>query len=136
MQGRDFLEVARELVGGATEAHWRATVIHAYYALFLECRETLVRWGITFLQQPNVHSAVRLRFLYAADPDLKRLGRDLDRWCGRRNHANYNLGVLRQFASNRLAQDAIQEAIAALALLDAIETAPARRAAAIAAFPP
>jgi uncharacterized protein (UPF0332 family) len=136
MQGRAFLEVAREVILGPTEAHWRAVVIHAYYALFLECRDALTRWGIAFRPHQNVHSAVRLLFLYAADPDLKRLGRDLDRWCGHRNHASYNLSALRKFTTVRLAQDAIAEATSALALLDAIEGDPVRRAAAVAAFPP
>lgn len=136
MQGRAFLEVAHEVVSGTTEAHWRATVIHAYYALFLECRDALIRWGIAVPPRQNVHSAVRLRLIYSADPDLKRLGYALDKWCPRRNDASYDLGVLPRFATDRLAQDAIADAIIALARLDAIEADSVRRAAAIASFPP
>jgi hypothetical protein len=136
MQGRVFLEVARDVVSGTTEAHWRAAVIHAYYALVLECRDTLYRWGIAIPPRQNVHSFIRLRFLYAANADLKSLGRDLDRWCYFRNQANYDLSTLTKFTSDAFAHDAIQESAAALALLDIIESDPVRRAAAIAAIPP
>src|SRR5215831_17158472 len=128
MRGRSFLEVAREVVAGTTEAHWRATVIHAYYALFLECRDALIRWGVTSPPRQNAHSAVRLRFVYASDPDLKRLGDALDKWCRLRNDASYNLSTLPKFATDRLAQDALAEVTTALTLLDAIESDPARRA--------
>lgn len=136
MQGRAFLQVAREVVSGTTEAHWRATVIHAYYALFLECRDALNRWGVAIPPRQNVHSAVRLRLVYSADPDLKRLGYALDKWCPRRNDASYDLSALPKFATDRLAQDAIVEATVGVVLLDAIESDPVRRSAAIAAFPP
>lgn len=136
MRGRAFLELARDVVAGTTEAHWRATVIHAYYALFLECRDALNRWGIAIPPRHDVHSFVRLRFLYAANTDLKTLGGALDRWCYFRNQANYDLGALPKFATDAFAHDAIRETGTALALLDAIDTNPARRAAAIAAFPP
>lgn len=136
MQGRSFLDVARELVHGTTEAHWRATTIHSYYALMLECRDALAHWSIPISLHQNVHSAVRLRFLYAADADLKQIGLALDRWGQQRNEASYNLTVLRKFASNTLAQEAIAKITAALALLDAIESDPVRRTIAIASFPP
>jgi hypothetical protein len=136
MQGRAFLTVARELVRGSTEAHWRATTIHAYYALFLECRDALTRWSIAIPPHQNVHSSVRLRFLYAAEVDLNSIGRALDKWCRYRNQASYHLSGLPRFTTDAFAQDALTEATAALALLDAIEGDPVRRAAAVAAFPP
>jgi hypothetical protein len=136
MRGRAFLDVARELVLGVTEAHWRAAVIHAYYALFLECRDVLVRWRIAILPRANVHSAVRLRIVYSADADVNSIGYTLDTWSQRRNRASYDLRASRDFASDAVAQRALVEITGALALLDALDAAPARRAAAIAAFPP
>src|SRR5262249_8809827 len=102
----------------------------------LECRDALHRWGITIPPRQNVHSFVRLRFLYAANADLNALGQALDKWCRFRNQAHYDLSALSKFTSKTLANDAIQESAAALALLAAIEPASVRPAAAIAAFPP
>ena len=136
MRGRALLTPARDLAAGPTEAYWRTAAVNAYYALLLECRDTLAQWGIAFQRQQSVHASVRLKLLYAADTDLKKIGRTLETLGQLRNLASYHLIPLKQFASGAAAQQAIQDADDALTILDAIEADPARRAAAIAALPP
>ncbi len=135
MDGREFLKPAQDLAAGPSEAYWRAAAVHAYYALFLACRDTLARWGMTPTRL-NVHAFVRLKFSYAKEPDLKKIGNALDDLVRLRNKASYDLGSLPEFASATEAEDAVQEATDALALLDAIEADPARRAAELASLPP
>jgi hypothetical protein len=94
MPGRDFLGIAHENVAGKTPAHWRGAAGRAYYALMLECREALFRWGFKLPPRDNVHTFVRLRFSFAADIDLKDIGMDLDRLGQLRNKADYSLASL------------------------------------------
>lgn len=136
MQGRAYLELAREVVRGKTEVHWRGATIHASYGLMLECRDTLERWGRPTPPRQNVHSHVRLTLAYASDQDLKRIGDALEKLGRARNRANYDLTFLPEFASDVQARAWVQQADAALALLDAIEADPTRRAAAVASLPP
>ena len=136
MDGRAFLELAREIVAGTTEAHWRGAAIHAYYALMLECREALARWGVKPQPHQSVHHFVRLKLVFAKDADLQLIGKRLERLTPLRNHASYNLNPGIEFSSAAKAQGAIQQSTGALALLDSIEADPARRAAAIASLPP
>jgi hypothetical protein len=111
-------------------------MIHAYYALLLECREAMTRWGLPPLTPLQVHAQVRLRLLYSTDSDLHQLGRDLEELGKDRNQANYDLSDDLLFAVPQFAHINVQRAEAALVLLDAIDTDPARRAAAIAAIRP
>src|SRR5438132_13368461 len=96
MQAREFLELARELFGpGASARHWRGAIIHAYYALLLECREAMARWGLRALTRQQVHAQVRLRLIYATDPDLKEGGQRLEPLAKSRNSASSLLWACR-----------------------------------------
>jgi hypothetical protein len=133
MQGRAFIDLAADILAGGTEVHRRGTAGRAYYGLMLECRDALFRWGFKLPARDSVHTFVRLRFSYAADTDLKKIGRVLEDLVKLRGRADYDLSPHVDFASNAPAQQAIDNARAALALLDAIDADPARQAAAIAA---
>ena len=133
MDGRAFLQLARELVRGRTEAHWRAAAGRAYYALMLECRSALQRWGFTVPGGPGTHGFVRLRYNAAGLPDLRTISYTLEDLVRLRNFADYEIPHSRAFTNDQIARNVIQQATDALALLDAIEADPARRTAAITA---
>ena len=130
------MDVALDVAVGPTEFYWRASTIHAYYGLFLECRHALFGWGLSLPRRDNVHAWVRLRFTYAADADLKSIGRTLDDLVRLRNDASYDLTLPPGTFSSKKAQDATQHAVNGLAVLDQIVNDPARRSAAIAALGP
>src|SRR5713226_9638816 len=104
MQGRGFLDLAREVVAGTKEFHWRGAAVHAYYALLLECRDALFRWGFQLPPRDTVHAWVRLRLTYARNADLKTIGGTLDTLVRLRNQASYNLSPMAKFASPSVAQ--------------------------------
>jgi hypothetical protein len=135
MRGRRFLDLAQEVARGTREAHGRGAVIHAYYALMLECRDALVRWG-RLPPKLDVHAWVRLQFDRSTDAELRRIAQALDELVRRRNKASYDLTFNPGPGWLSWGQAAIGTATDALDLLDAIETDPARRAAAVAALPP
>jgi hypothetical protein len=136
MDGRAFLAVALDLAAGPTEAHWRAAAGRAYYALFHECLSALGRWGFSLPGRDRAHAVVRLRFTYATDADVKAIGWALDSLVRSRNEADYRLTTPGSFTSPWAAEQAIDEARAAIALLDQINGDPHRRAAAIASIRP
>lgn len=127
MSGRDFLDIARELLAGATPAHRRAASGRAYYALLLEARELLRRWGFAPPPRDRVHSFVRLRFVYTADPSMQKIGIDLDELGQLRNKADYDLADSR-FRNDTAATDAIDRTAASIDSIDQIEVDAARRA--------
>ena len=121
---------------GTLPRHWRAVMIHAYYALLLECRDAMDRWGLPLLTRQQVHAQVRLRLVYATDPDLKRIGFAVEELVKDRNLASYDLRPLPLFNTAADAQNDVTLSTDALALLDAIDADPVRRAAAVASIRP
>jgi len=132
MEGRRFLDVARAVVQGQTEAHWRTAAGRAYYALLLEARTALQRWGFPTPPRDRVHAFVRLQFTSAARRDVKEIGYALEDLGKLRNQADYQLGIVVGFASPQITRAAIARADAALAALDRIENDPQLRTTVIA----
>jgi hypothetical protein len=93
-----------------------------------------VSLGFQAASEGSVHNFVRLRFVCAGHVDLKSIGWALERLIKRRNRSDYDLSPNVEFASNSRPQQAIDDARAALALLDALDADPARQAAAIVAI--
>jgi hypothetical protein len=83
-----------------------------------------------------VHTFARLKLIYATDPDLKRIGLTLEALGRLRNTADYQMATAGPFVSSTIAIAALADAEAAVALLDALEADPARRAAAVGSIPP
>jgi hypothetical protein len=108
----------------------------AYYALPHEVLGALSRWGFALTPCDKVHNFARLKFVYATDADLKRIGLTLESLGRLRNAAEYQLGTSGPFASPAIAGTALTGAESAIALLDAIEADPARRSGAALAMPP
>src|SRR5262249_43554470 len=104
--------------------------IHAYYALLLECRDAMERGGLPPLGRHQVHGQARLRLVFAGDPDL----RSLEHLGRHRNFANYDLRPHRYFTTGADAAADVQDSAACIALLDAIDRDPVRRAAAVASI--
>jgi hypothetical protein len=129
MDGRDFLVVSRELVGGATEAHWRTAVGRAYYAVMLALRDSFVRWGLSTPLQASVHQTTQRRLFVSKDSDMKTIGRLLQRLRDSRVIADYEITTRPEFATDVEARRMTRSAEDALTLFDLIDGDASRRAA-------
>src|SRR5580765_2328020 len=132
MRGRRFLEVARMAVEDADEVWQRTAAGRAYYGLLIEARDALLRWATGPVPSFQAHAYVRTRFLYAAFPDLKRIGEVLDGLFDLRNRADYQTNAT--FDSAFLIEEAINDAESAIDALDSIDANSDRRTAAASAI--
>ena len=108
MRGRQFLELAREILKGGSERHRRGAAGRAYYALMLECRDALDAWGFTAPRRDAVHGFVRQRFDSTANADLRAIHAALEALGKLRNEADYDLRAV--FVSTSFVQQAIDKA--------------------------
>lgn len=132
MTGKAFLDVARDLCRGPTEAHWRTAAGRSNYALLWDAWTAQERWGLPVPRHQSVHHLVRTRFTYAADPDLQEVGKTLDRLLDLRTKADYWRSGTNRFASNVWVDASTRDVQAGMDRLSRVEADAPRLAAAIA----
>ena|SRR5437868_4846584 len=132
MDAREFLTVARDTSQRATEAYWRTAASRAYYAVMLVIRDAFLRWGLSKPSPTIVHQSVRQRLYTSRDPDMKTIGRLLDRLRDLRLIADYETTAAPSFATNAEAIVTVQRAEKVLSLFDAIDSHVGRRKAILA----
>ena len=131
MRGREFLNTANRLSAMSAESDWRSAMSRSYYALLLECRDTLRQWGFPIPPRAT-HRDVYHHLQFPKNADLNNIARTFQNLSNKRNTADYDLIPHPMFATATDAIAVIREARDAIALLDAIDSDPARRAQAIA----
>jgi hypothetical protein len=133
MRGRDFLQTAVRLSAMNSESDWRSSIGRSYFALYLECREAIRRWGFP-IQSRSSHREVSQRLSFPKNVDLAILSKTFQDVSAKRNKAYYELAANPLFQNSTSSIHSTTEARTAIALLDAIESDPARLAAAVAAI--
>lgn len=127
MDARDFLVLARQLIGSSDEAAWRSGVSRGYYAAFHVCREFMEWLRFKPPQSDRAHAYLWMRFHNSQDALLIQAGGELSNLRGRRNIADYDL---RRSMSQAAARIEVQAAEAIITLIETIQRDPARSAAA------
>jgi uncharacterized protein (UPF0332 family) len=91
MTGRDFLDVAFDLLAGSREADWRSATSRAYYAGFHCARELLLSWGFSVPISEQAHAYLWRRLSNCGHPDIREAGLRMYQLRGTRNWADYDL---------------------------------------------
>lgn len=91
MDPHDFLTLAQQLSGAATEAAWRSAVSRAYYAAFHIARHLLEDLGFTVPRADRAHAYLWLRLSNCGDPLVQTAGQGLNGLRRDRNGADYDL---------------------------------------------
>jgi uncharacterized protein (UPF0332 family) len=90
MDFRDYLNLARTLVAGPTEAEWRSATSRAYYAAFHVARVLLLGLGFRVPQADRAHGYLWMRLSNAGQADVMTAGRRLGDLRRERNRADYD----------------------------------------------
>jgi uncharacterized protein (UPF0332 family) len=121
--GIEFLTLADAWSRGATEGEWRSAVSRAYYAAFHEARRLLRDLGFQAPRGDQAHAFLWLRLSNCGEPQLIRVGMDLNDLRRDRNRADYDLA---QNVSRADAVASVQRARRIVQLLAAGRVEPTR----------
>ena len=91
MRSEEFLQLARELSAGPSEAHWRTAVSRAYYACFNLVRGQLSEWGFRIRKSDQAHAGMSRRLGALALDGWDDVARDLAQLRADRNFADYDV---------------------------------------------
>ncbi|MFM9961163.1 MAG: HEPN domain-containing protein [Planctomycetaceae bacterium] len=91
MTSDEFLQLARELSAGPSEAYWRTAVSRAYYASFHLVRQRLSEWGFHIRKSDQAHAGMSRRLGVLALDGWDDLARDLSQLRTDRNFADYDI---------------------------------------------
>ncbi len=94
MDGKDFIQVAKDLTKGLSEAHWRSSISRSYYAAFHRSRQFVVRKGTQVPPTGNAHMIVRDCLIASKDPEVSALGSILGDLHAKRRKADYDLDTV------------------------------------------
>ena len=93
MSGREFLPVAKALLGAGTEAAWRSAVSRAYYAVFQVAPELMEDLKFSVPRGDRAHGYLWLRLSNCGDPSVQGAGRELNDLRRERNRADYDVNI-------------------------------------------
>ncbi len=94
MNGRDFLEVAKNLSRSQFEASLRSAISRAYYGLFNAAAQLLRELGFAVEHGPGAHGQVYHRLFNSGIERSIDFARIIDELRTQRNEADYNMQSL------------------------------------------
>jgi len=121
MNGRDFLDVAYDLIGGTREADWRSGLSRAYYAGFHCAHDFFTAAGFAVPISDQVHVYLWRRLSNSGHMDLRQAGRLMEDYRRRRNWADYEMA---RALDQSTAHDVIRNVDDIIRLLDSVPTLP------------
>src|SRR5881397_1931205 len=87
----EFLQLARNLLNGPTEAHWRTAVSRMYYGSFHSLRQRLQDWGFHIRKSDQAHVGLSRRLAAIPLDGWDALARDMTQLRSDRNAADYDV---------------------------------------------
>ena len=111
MDPLDFLGVAERLCLSASEAERRTSIGRSYYALYNLLLASLSSQGVHFENAPGDHARLVYYLLSCADREAALIGAAVRDLRGKRNNADYKMGITVEINDSEFAHKKAARAI-------------------------